>query len=65
MGRRKSISKIAAFRLDEEEIRLARQLAKLEKREGHPSIHLWCREVVRQYLHEYRVLAEKLLEWAI
>ena len=63
MGTRKSL--IVAFGLNAEEMKLARQLAKREKRDGHPSVHLWCREIVRQYLHDYRVLAEKLLEWAI
>jgi hypothetical protein len=46
------------FILTREEVRLAKQLAKRESRDGGDSVHLWSREVVRQYLHEYRVMPE-------
>jgi hypothetical protein len=46
------------FLLTKEEVRLARKLARRESRDGGSSIHLWAREVVRQYLHEYQVMPE-------
>jgi hypothetical protein len=39
-------------------MRLAKQLVKREGRHGGVFVHLWCRDVVRQYLHEYRVMPE-------
>jgi hypothetical protein len=44
------------FELTSDEIQLARRVAKREKRDVSPSIDLWAREVVRQYLHEYKVM---------
>jgi len=46
------------FILTDEEVRLAKQLAKRERRDGGNSIHRWSREIVRQYLHEYRVMPQ-------
>jgi hypothetical protein len=46
------------FSLSEEEMKLARQLAKRENREGANTVNCWAREVVRQYLHEYRVMPQ-------
>jgi len=46
------------FLLTKEEMKFAKQLAKREKRDGGSSVNLWCREVVRQYLHEFRVMPQ-------
>jgi hypothetical protein len=46
------------FQLTEEEMNLAGRLSKREKRDGAGSINLWAREVVRQYLHEFKVMPE-------
>ena len=58
MARIKVLSATVTFRLTEEEMKLARKLAKREKRDDATSANLWCREVVRQYLHEYKVMPE-------
>ena len=44
------------FQLTEEEMKLARRLSKREKRDDGDSVDLWAREVVRQYLHEFKVM---------
>jgi hypothetical protein len=51
-------SKRVTFQLSDEEMQLAKKMAKREKRYGASSVNLWCRDVVRQYLHEFRVMPE-------
>jgi len=58
MAKTKEGSWVVAFRLTEKEIKLARQLSKRERRDGGSSVNLWAREVLRQYLHEYRVMPQ-------
>jgi len=58
MIQRKISSKRVAFQLSSEDMKLAKQLAKREKRDGGCSVNLWSREVLRQYLHEFRVMPQ-------
>lgn len=44
------------FKLTRDELRLARRLAKREKRTASGSVDYWARAVVRQYLHEFNVM---------
>jgi len=46
------------FILIDEEMRLAKRLVTLERRDDGGSVDLWCREVIRQYLHEFRVMPQ-------
>ena len=44
------------FTLSDEEVKLARRLVRRERRYKAPSVNLWARAVVQQYLHEFKVM---------
>lgn len=44
-----------SFRIAGDEAKMIRELMRIEDRDGATSPHLWTRELLRQYLHEYRV----------
>jgi hypothetical protein len=50
--------RLVFIRLAQEEWQLAKKLARREQRTKKSTVNLWAREVVRQYLHEFKVMPQ-------
>jgi len=49
---------IVKFQLNREQTKLAQQLVKRERRDNCTTVDEWAKDVVLQYLHEFKVMPE-------